>query len=933
MTSSRNEAAHRAAMNWRAHSARRIALREAWRSPRLSLIATAITLALPTHRAFADSMAAAEASSSVAQATVSTGAAALAYSFDSKLLQGSSLGVSNIERFNKTNAVDPGRYLLDIYVNDSFLSRMDVEFRGMAGVVVAPCLDDAFLATLGVSPQSIRPAGGQVDAALGSGRVAETQGSAETSVSCVSFGERIEGAAATFDLSRLRLDLSIPQAFLRHEARGKVDISSLDAGQTMAYINYDMNYYTASVAGNKTDSFYGSINAGLNVGLWRMHQQSAYNRTSGGINGATTSRWNHIRTYAERPLASWGSQLTVGDSYTGGNLLSAVGFRGLHIETDDRMLPDSMLGYAPVVSGVAVTNARVVVSQNGNTIYQTTVAPGPFKITDLYPTSFQGDLNVQVFEANGQVSSFTVPFSAVPNSMSPGQSHYSATLGEVRHLQNVDAKFADVTYERGLTNAITANAGLRINSDYQSYLGGLVLGTQFGAFGVNAAYSNALDATGRRVQGWRGSTTYSHTIQPTQTSFSLAGYRYSTRGYRDFLDALGSREAYRSGQDWVSGTYQQRDQFTVNISQSFGALGSLSLSASVSNYYGPKARDTQAQLSYNNHYKSISYNVSFIRQYTGALYGNGLPGMIANDASTGPANIVGATSPMGQPGRLTNTIMATVTIPLDIGPRPVSLSGSFTHSGDQGSAYQASLSGVADQAQTLSYGVTASAQAQGSSGSFSANLQKRLPMITLGGNYSLGDGYWQSGANARGALVIHSGGVTFGPYVSDTFGIVEAKGAEGANVLNGLGSRVNRAGYALIPSLTPYRFNDVALDTAGINHNAELTGGQARVAPYAGSGVLLKFATRTGYAMLIQSTQADGKPLPLGADVLGDDGSIIGIVGQGGQVYARTPADLGVLTVKWGDQRDEQCAIRYDLSGQDLKQAIHNLNAGCTPES
>jgi hypothetical protein len=40
------------------------------------------------------------------------------------------------------------------------------------------------------------------------------------------------------------------------------------------------------------------------------------------------------------------------------------------------MLPDSQKGYAPVVRGIARTNAQVVVRQNGYIIYQTYVAPG-----------------------------------------------------------------------------------------------------------------------------------------------------------------------------------------------------------------------------------------------------------------------------------------------------------------------------------------------------------------------------------------------------------------------------------------------------------------------------------------------------------------------------------------------------------------------------
>ncbi|MFC4703886.1 fimbria/pilus outer membrane usher protein [Paraburkholderia caffeinitolerans] len=856
---------------------------------------------------------------------------ASAYNFDNRLLLGSALGVADIERYNKASVVDPGRYQVDIYLNSNFISRMAVEFRAAQDGESYPCLSDAFLRESGVLVSGI-PSGGDPanaapaeaplpDSPSGLAAGAHEAGGTDTPGQCLPLAKRIEGASTTFDLSRLRLEISVPQAMMKSAPRGSIDVASLDAGQTVAYVNYDTNYYTSSALGYKANSFYAGLNAGVNIGLWRLHQQSAFSYSDGG--NFHYSRWNNIRAYADRPLPQIGSNLVVGQNFTGGNLLSSVGYTGFHIETDERALPDSMQGYAPVVTGIANTNARVVISQNGNTIYQTTVAPGPFRITDLNPTSFEGDLTVQVFEANGQVSSFVVPFSAVPNSRRAGSSHYSVTVGQVRQIEGAKATFADLTYERGLTNNFTLNSATRLSNDYQALLAGAVFATPAGAFGVNASWSNALDATGHHTNGWLGSVTYSHTIAATQTTFALAGYRYSTSGYRDFVDALGARAAWQTGQNWSSSTYQQRNQFTVNANQSFNSYGSLSLSLGVSNYYGAKARDTQFQISYNNHFRSLSYNLTFVRQHTGPLYTSNGPGFYAGGGQTNLQTGVQYPS--------SNTFMATVSIPLGSGPRSASLSGGVTLDSNSSSTYQTSVSGIADEAQTISYGLTGTAQTGDGQRSISGNIQKNLSMITMGASYSHGNGFWQGGATARGAAVAHSGGVTLGPYLADTFGVVEAKGAEGATVRNGQGAQVDRWGYAIVPSLTPYRYNDVALDSKGIGAGAELTGNQLRVAPYPGSAVLLRFATLTGHAVLIRSTLPDGKPLPLGADVLNSEGAAIGMVGQGGQVYARVPADRGVVTVKWGERHEDQCALAYDVSGRDPKAALVNLTARCTP--
>ncbi len=39
--------------------------------------------------------------------------------------------------------------------------------------------------------------------------------------------------------------------------------------------------------------------------------------------------------------------------------------RGVRLYTDDDMLPSSQNGFAPVVHGIAKTNATVIIKQNG----------------------------------------------------------------------------------------------------------------------------------------------------------------------------------------------------------------------------------------------------------------------------------------------------------------------------------------------------------------------------------------------------------------------------------------------------------------------------------------------------------------------------------------------------------------------------------------
>ncbi|MFP3560306.1 fimbria/pilus outer membrane usher protein, partial [Paraburkholderia sp. SIMBA_049] len=103
------------------------------------------------------------------------------------------------------------------------------------------------------------------------------------------------------------------------------------------------------------------------------------------------------------------------------------------------------------------------------------------------------------------------------------------------------------------------------------------------------------------------------------------------------------------------------------------------------------------------------------------------------------------------------------------------------------------------------------------------------------------------------ALVAHRGGITFSQPVSETFAIVEAPGAAGARVTNAAGVKVDGNGYAVVPYLTPYSLNTVALDPKGIPMDVELKETSRQIAPRAGAVPLIRFATDTGRAALVQA--------------------------------------------------------------------------------
>lgn len=84
-----------------------------------------------------------------------------------------------------------------------------------------------------------------------------------------------------------------------------------------------------------------------------------------------------MNTYIQRDIQRLQGQLTLGDSYTPSDIFDSVQFRGAQLASDDNMLPDSLRGFAPIIRGIAQSNAQVTIKQNGYIIYQSYVAPGP----------------------------------------------------------------------------------------------------------------------------------------------------------------------------------------------------------------------------------------------------------------------------------------------------------------------------------------------------------------------------------------------------------------------------------------------------------------------------------------------------------------------------------------------------------------------------
>lgn len=820
------------------------------------------------------------------------------YIFDQALFRGQSdHQIKLLERLSEKEDILPGFYKVDVFVNKQIIERMDLKFVEDQQKNISPCFDLVAIEKLGISEQILINIKKQQD-------------------QCVLLSNYIQSSSIDFNFEKLRLDISIPQNDMHNIPRGYVNSSQWDAGESIGFINYLGNYYHTSYQlqdhSQTQSAAYVSLNGGVNIGKWQYRQQSNINYSP-----EIGTKWTNIRSYISRPIEPIQGVLTLGQTYSSGKFFSGLSFNGLSLSSDERMLPDSLRGYAPTIQGIAKTNANVSILQNGKEIYQTTVAPGVFKISDLYPTNFNGDLIVKVREADGTISQFSVPFSAVPESLRLGASRYNLDVGKTRDIGE-DTFFSNLTYQRGISNSVTLNSGLRLADGYQAGLLGGTYASHIGAFGANLTYSRANLPDENIITGWMTNLTYSKTFQSTNTTVSLAGYRYSTEGYRDLGDVIGLRNSYKHGYRWESSTYQQRSRFEITLNQSLGDYGILFLSGSAQNYRDGRDNDVQAQIGYGKAFQNgLTLNLAVMRQRY--AYDN----IINNRFDEIDSKLLD--------NRQDTSVNLSLSFPLGRYKKAnlPNLDLAYSHAENAKEFYQSTLSGSLTQDQSLNYAVGLSHDRNMQVTTWNTNLNKRLDNSNLGLNASMSDNYWQVSTNLQGALAVHSGGITFGPYLGETFALVEAKGAEGARLFNGQGTRINHQGYALIPAITPYRYNNISLEPKGISDRVEIETNDQRIVPYAGAAVKVKFKTRMGYPLLIQAKLDADEFVPLGADVIDSQNNVIGMVGQSGQMYVRTPAKQGVLTVKWGEESDQKCDVHYQLNDELLKQTIIRLEETC----
>lgn len=840
--------------------------------------------------------------------------------------------VADLSRFEGNNQA-PGVYRVDVYLNGTFVSSQDIAFKAADKRAAAPASSAA------TKNAAMQPSSGSDDSGLTPSlpiKLLDTMGVNLQAIpklakaapeSRVNIESVIPAATTNFDFEHQRLDISIPQAALHNNARGYIPPEQWDEGVNALLMNYNFtgsNSSDHSEGDSAQNSYFLGLNSGMNLGAWRVRDYSTWNYNS--TSQDNKSDWQHINTYVERDVIPLKGELTVGDSSTPSDVFDSLSFRGVQLASDDNMLPDSMKGFAPTIRGIAKSNAQVTIQQNGYTIYQSYVSPGPFVINDLFPTSSSGDLVVQVKESDGSVNSYSVPYSAVPLLQRAGRIKYALTAAKYRSNgdQQEDVDFGQGTLLWGLPHGFTAYGGTQFSDNYTAVaLGaGLNMG-DWGALSTDLTQAKSTLADDSSHEGQSVRFLYAKSLNEIGTNFQLLGYRYSTAGFYTLDETaykhmdgytVDTEDSQQDEQpdwtDYYNLYYTKRGKVQLNISQQLGDQGSIFVTGSKQSYWHTDETDTLLQLGYSGTLVGISYSLTY--NYNKA----------PQEPESDQIFAVNFSIPLGQwlhPGG-------------DVTQHNHDAYATYNMSSDKhGNATQnAGLNGTLLEDNNLSYSVQQGYENHNNGASGNANMEYDggSGKANVGYNYSENGDDQQVNYGLSGGIVAHRNGITLSQSLGDTNVLIAAPGAKDVQLEDEPGIHTDWRGYTVVPYASTYRQNRMALDTNTLNDETDIDDAVVNVVPTQGALVLAKFKARVGKRDLMTITH-NGQPVPFGATVARSDNGGDTIVGDAGQAYLSGLSPQGKLIVQWGEEADKRCTVNYKLPDNAVNTPVIKSTGAC----
>lgn len=795
--------------------------------------------------------------------------------FDNSFLYGQNSKNIDVEKLISSDKVAPNDYILDLYLNDRYITRSVVHITDDPNDPQKQryCIPRNTVKQLDFNTKLI-----DLD---------------KVTSDCIDTRLMNHVVFWKLNIAEQRVNITSPQNMLNERPLGYIDPSLWENGGNSGFLKYYYNYYNSDYGqDNQQDSSFLNLNAGVNLGEWQFRHS-----------GSTTfSNENNTEQYVSyenkllRVLPSIKSQLTLGDFYTNTKTInsnSSFAVRGVQIASDDRMLPVSLQSYAPNITGYAKGNALVRVRQNQQIILERTVPAGAFNITDLQTPGTGGTLSVDVIEANGEIHSFDLPYNSYIQTIRANQFRYQLALGSFRQNDKAyDEQLINASFDYGLNNFMSLSSAGLISKHYQSFILGTALNTQIGGFALEGNYVKAdFNESNQNLDSFLINMRYNLALNAAKTNISLNSSYYNNDQYYSFDEVMQSRYTQNNAFSIVLNGRPKTSnylQLTQNLGQSYGAL---SVNYSQYKFWHTENEQKSLQLSYSNNYKGISYYFGLQR--------------IENDQYKSDKD---------------TQYFLNVNIPLSFKKQNsnLRLSSELYPDNNVLNTNQIGLFGSLGENQQLGYNINYSNSKN--TDLLSGSLSYKTSPVYLASTYTTDfDQQRQYSVQAQGAIVAHRHGITLSNDLNDTYAIIHAKGLEGISLLSGNNIKVDRWGNAILPYLNPYQYNSIALNPNTIPLNTEVNATELQVIPKSNASILVDFKALKSNKALIELIHHDSV-IPMGAQVLDASNHVIATVGQGQQIFISN-LNAGTYSINWNNSN----ACQFNISEEMLKQSQNQI--------
>lgn len=688
----------------------------------------------------------------------------------------------------------------------------------------------------------------------------------------------LPGTEVKADLAGGTLYINMPQAYLEYTAENWDPPARWEDGIPGAMFDYNLNAQVSQQTRSGEQTSYstsGNGVVGVNLGAWRARAdwQMRLDRQQG--QGATHSLdWS--RYYVYRAIKSLGAKLTLGEDYLVSDIFDSFRFTGLSLITDINMLPPNLRGYAPEITGVAKSNATVIVSQQGRVLYQTQVAAGPFRIQDLND-AMSGELNVEVKEQDGSTQHFTVNTASIPYLTRPGQLRYKLAAGrptDWQHRVN-GSVFTSGEFSWGVNNGWSLFGGLIGAENYTSAALGVGRDLMmFGAlsFDITHARSRLKKLADVGDETYRGSSyrlSYSKRFDAYNSQVTFAGYRFAEKGFMSMSEYLNAEmTGFRQ--------YSSKEMYTISYNQQFSDLG---LSAYINYYhqtYWDQPDNDRYSLSIAKYFdigklKNLSVNLTAYRN----SYQN------TNDDGV----YASVSVPWGQSGTL-------------------NMNNSWDgHDNTQRVGYYDRLD------ERSNYQLNTGVSRSGALVSGYYSHQGDLAYMNANATYQQ-DRYRSVGLSFQGGLTATQHGAVLhrNNQMGGTRIFVDTEGVAGIPV-QGYGAAIdsNRFGQAVLTDVNSYYRNQVRVDLNALPDDAQVAHSVKQGTLTEGAIGYRQFEVVAGASAMAILRLANNKTPPFGALVFNGRGQQVGMVGDEGSTYLTGLNPKDVLQVRWDEQ--VQCEV------------------------